>query len=282
MYDFTKLHTGSVVARVTKDRAARPHLPSTVENQLGRNDLEYSFFWSGKPEEERREAGVGFAIKKDIITKLTEMPRSVSDRIMTMRLPLSKDNFATIISVYALTMTNPDENKEAFYNQLASVLSGIPRTDKLLLIGDFNARIGRDNDKWPLVMGKHGIGKCNSNGELLLALCSEFELTVTKTMFKQKDERKTTWMHPHSKHWHMIDFIITRCRDKMDIHSTRAMRGANCWTDHQKLNANKTEFLIIGTHRQCDKIKTLFPIPLLNQHVMPAVSTRNLGVIFQK
>ena len=52
--------------------------------------------------------------------------------------------------------------------------------------------IGRDNEKWPLVMGKHGIGKCNSNGELLLALRSEFELIVTKTMFKQKDERKTT------------------------------------------------------------------------------------------
>jgi len=130
--------------------------------------------------------------KKDIITKLTEMPRPVSDRIMTMRLPLSNDNFATIISVYAPTMTNPDENKEAFYIQLASVLSGIPRTDKLLLIGDFNARIGRDSDKWPLVMGKHGIGKCNSNGELLLAQCSEFELTVTNTMFKQKDERKTS------------------------------------------------------------------------------------------
>ena len=128
------------------------------------------------------------------------MPRPVSDIIMTMRLPLSKDNFATIISVYAPTMTNPDENKGAFYNQLASVLSGIPRTDKLLLIGDFNARIGRDNDKWPLVMGKHGIGKRNSNGELPLALCSEFELTMTNTMIKQKDERKTTWTHPRSKH----------------------------------------------------------------------------------
>jgi len=92
---------------------------------------------------------------------------------MTMRLPLSKDNVATIISVYALTMTNPDENKEAFYNQLVSVLSGI------------------------LVQtGKHGIGKCNSNGELLVALCCEFELIVMNTMFKQKDERKTTWMHP--------------------------------------------------------------------------------------
>ena len=73
------------------------------------NDLEYSFFWSGKPEGERREAGVGFATKKDIVTKLTEMPRPVSDRIMTMRLLLSKNKFATSISVYAQRKTNQGE-----------------------------------------------------------------------------------------------------------------------------------------------------------------------------
>ena len=99
----------------------------------------------------------------------------------------------------------------------------------------------------PWSWGKHGIGKCNSNGELLLALCSEFELIVTNTMFKQKDERKTTWMHPRSKHWHMIDFIITRCRDKMDIHSTRAMRGANCWNDRQMLRS-KVAFRLRQKH----------------------------------
>ena len=145
-----------------------PYLKQAFSESGSVNDLVHSFFWSGKPEGERREAGVGFAIKKDIVTKLAEIPRPVSDRIMMM----SKDNVVTIISVYAPTMTNPDENKEAFYNQLASVLSGIPRADKLLLIRDFNARIGRDNDKWPLDMGKHGIGTCNSNDELLLALCS--------------------------------------------------------------------------------------------------------------
>ena len=173
----------------------------------------------------------------------------VSDRLMTMRLPLSKDNFATIISVYTPTMTNPDKNKEAFYNQLASALNGIPRTDKLLLIGDFSARIGRDNDKWSLVMGKRRIGKCNYNGELLLALCSEFELIVTNTVFKQKDEHKTIWMHLRSGHWHMIDVIITRCRDKMDILNTRAMRGANCWNDHQMLRS-KVAFRIRQKHKQ--------------------------------
>ena len=304
MHNRTNYHTGPVVARVTKDRAARPHLPATVKNQLGKreqlsiaqwnvrtlldrevadrperrtalvamefakynidiaalcktrfsesdslNDLEYSFFWSGRPKGERREAGVGFAIKKDIVTKLTEMPRPVNDRIMMMRLHLSKDNYATIINVYAPTMTNPDDNKKAFYNQLSSTLRDIPGTDKLLLIGDFNARIGRYNDKWTVVMGKYGIGKRNSNGELLLALCSEFELIVTNTMFKQKDERKTTWMHPRSGHWHMIDFINTRCRDKMDIHSTRTMRRTNCWTDHHMLRS-KVAFRVRQKHNR--------------------------------
>ena len=184
--------------------------------------------------------------KKDIVTKLTEMPQPVSGRIMTITLPLSKDK-ATVISVYAPTMTDP-ENKEALYNQLASVPSGIPRTDKLLLTGNFNERKRRENDKWPLVKGKHGIGKCNSNDELLLALCSEFELRVTNTMFKQKDELKTTWMHPHSRN-RFLDVIITRCRDKMDIHSTRAMRRANRWTDHQMLRS-KVAFRIRQKHNR--------------------------------
>ena len=35
----------------------------------------------------------------------------------------------------------------------------------------------------------------------------------------------------------MIDIITTRCRDKMDIRSRRAMRGANSWTDHQMLRS---------------------------------------------
>ena len=103
-------------------------------------------------------------------------------------------------------------------------------------------------------MGKHGIGTCNSNGELLRALCSEFELIVRNTMFKQKDERNTTWMHPRSSHWHMIDLIIMGCRHKMDIHSTRAMRGANCWTDHQMLRS-KVAFRLRQKHNRQGTIK---------------------------
>ena len=55
------------------------------------SDLDYTFYWSGKPNGVRREAGVGSAIKRDIVAKLTEMPHPVSNRIVTMRIPLTKD-----------------------------------------------------------------------------------------------------------------------------------------------------------------------------------------------
>ena len=81
---------------------------------------------------------------------------------MTMRIPLTKDRNATIVSAYAPTAANPEENKEDFYNYLKGTFRNIPRTDKLLPIGEFNVRIERENDKWPSALGKYEIEKYNS------------------------------------------------------------------------------------------------------------------------
>ena len=69
------------------------------------------------------------------MTKLTEMPHPVSDRIMTMRILRTKDRNTTIVGAYAQTMVNPEENREALYSQLKVTLRNIPSTYKLLLIG---------------------------------------------------------------------------------------------------------------------------------------------------
>lgn len=59
-----------------------------------------------------------------------------------MRLTLHKKIYATIVSVYALTMNNSQEVKEEFYTKLREVLYKVPCKDKLLIAGDLKARVG--------------------------------------------------------------------------------------------------------------------------------------------
>ena len=60
-------------------------------------------------------------------------------------------------------MTNLDEVKDKFYDELDFMISETPRIDKLILLGDFNARIGTDHQTSEGVIGTEGVGKCNSN-----------------------------------------------------------------------------------------------------------------------
>ncbi|KAI8741788.1 cytochrome P450 2D20 [Biomphalaria glabrata] len=40
-------------------------------------------------------------------------------------------------------------------------------------------------------------------------------------------------MHPCSRHWHLIDYVITRQSDRQDIRVTKSCCGAECGTDHR-------------------------------------------------
>jgi hypothetical protein len=152
---------------------------------------------------------------------------------MKMKLKSMLGASVVVISAYAPTMTSDDADKEAFYDHLNSVLRTIPFKERLFLLGDFNARIGRDTETWPKVLGGHSVGNENSNGSLLLQTCSEHALAITNTFYQQADKYKTTWQHPRSKHWHMLDYVITRQHHQREVHITRAMRGTSQWSDHR-------------------------------------------------
>ena len=177
----------------------------------------YTFFWSGSKKEERREAGVGFAIKSNLVSKLSGLPKGINDGLMTLRLPFSGKRHATIVSAYAPTMTNPDEVKDTFYDDLDSVISAAHRTDKLILLEDFNARVGTDHQIWEGLIGSEVVGKCNSNGLLVLRKCAEHEFLITNTVFRLPTRRKTSWMHPRSKHWHLNHYVVVRRKDRQDV-----------------------------------------------------------------
>ena len=157
------------IAALTETRLAKAGLLKEV-------GAGYTFFLSGRKKEERREAGVGFAIKSHLVSKFSGLLKSMD-----------------------------------------SVIYAAPRTDKLILLGDFNARVGTDHQIWEGVIGSEGVGKCNSNVLLLLKKCAEYELLITNTVFRLPTRRKTSWMHPRSKHWHLIDCVVVRRKDRQDV-----------------------------------------------------------------
>ena len=87
-------------------------------------------------------------IKTSIARKLQNLPAGHSDRIMSLRLSIQDNKFATALSVYVPLMQAETRVKEAFYRDLQNLVQQADYKDKLLILGDFNARVGRDFELW--------------------------------------------------------------------------------------------------------------------------------------
>ncbi|VDL99285.1 unnamed protein product [Schistocephalus solidus] len=124
----------------------------------------YTFFWSDRPKAERRDAGVAFAIRNDVVGRLPCLPQDINDRLMSLRLPLRGDKFTTIISAYAPPMTSSDAGKYTFCEDLHAILATVPKADNLIVLGDFNAHVGTDHVTWRGVLDPRGLGGFNDNG----------------------------------------------------------------------------------------------------------------------
>nr|VZI14931.1 unnamed protein product [Spirometra erinaceieuropaei] len=223
------------LARYKVDIAALSETRFSEQGQLEEVGAGYTFLWSGRPKAERRDAGVAFAIRKDIVGRLPCLPQGVNDRLMSLRLPLrGGGKFATIMSAYAPPMSSPDAAaRDKFYEDLHALLATVSKADKLIVLGDFNARVGTDHTAWRGVLGPHGLRGSNDNGLLLLRTCAEHRLILTNTFFCLPEREKATWRHPRSRQWHLLDYVLVRRRDQRDVLVTKAIAGADGWTDHR-------------------------------------------------
>nr|VZH91302.1 unnamed protein product [Spirometra erinaceieuropaei] len=89
------------LARYKVDIAALSKTQFSEQGQLGEVDAGYTFFWSGHPKAERRDAGVAFAIQNDIVGRPPCLPQGTYDRLMSLHLLSGGgDKFATIASVH--------------------------------------------------------------------------------------------------------------------------------------------------------------------------------------
>ena len=60
----------------------------------------------------------------------------------------------TIISAYALTEDKVEVEKVEFYSKLERICSRVPKYDMLIIMGDFVAKVGREECRHK-VSGKH-------------------------------------------------------------------------------------------------------------------------------
>ena len=74
-----------------------------------------------------------------------------SERIIRIRLK-THFSFATIIG----SSQEASAASEAFYYQLQATLAAVPSQDMVIIMDDFNARVGSDFAQWSSVIGPHG------------------------------------------------------------------------------------------------------------------------------
>ncbi|BHF76312.1 hypothetical protein SprV_0501941000 [Sparganum proliferum] len=222
------------LARYKVDIAALSETRFSDQRLLEEVGAGYTCFWNGRPRAERRDAGVAFAIRNDIVGRLPCLPQGINDRLMSLRLPLRRGGkFATIISACVPPMTSPDAARDKFYEDLHALLATVSKADKLIVLGDFNARVGTEHTAWRGVLGPHGLRGSNDNGLLLLRTCAEHRLILTNTFFCLPGREKATWRHPRSRQWHLLDYVLVRRRNQRNVLVGKWIAGDDGWTDHR-------------------------------------------------
>ncbi|XP_068739487.1 craniofacial development protein 2-like [Montipora capricornis] len=145
-------------------------------------------------EEEGHQKGVALMISQEAQRSLIEwMP--VSSRVISARF-YSRFKKITIIQAYAPTNDATPEEKDDFYHQLQTTTDRCNKNDIVIVMGDMNAKVGDDNSEMEEVIGRHGLGSRNDNGERLCEYCSINGLVITGTCFPHKDIHKATWVSP--------------------------------------------------------------------------------------
>ncbi|CAG4991264.1 unnamed protein product [Colias eurytheme] len=200
--------------------------PGNGECQL---ESGHTLFYSGS-DFDRHVNGTGFLVDKHFLPNVIQF-KPISDRISILRLKTKFFNI-TLLNAYAPTEQAHDDIKDEFYEHLDQVYDNIPGYDAKILLGDLNAKIGREEAFMPTI-GKHSKhDKSNDNGTRLISFAASKSMVVQSTKFPHKDIYKGTWKSPDGKTVNQIDHVIIDNRHKKIIEDIRTFRGADCDSDH--------------------------------------------------
>ena len=189
----------------------------------------YDFFYASASKE--GHGGVGILIKNQLANCILRITK-VNSRIITMTLRCNPQ--ITIISVYTLTELAQVEAKDSFYDELHTTISSIPAHSFLLVLGDFNAHIGKtSHESSPQTIGRYFYHQeTNDNSERFISLCEISRLISTFHCQPHRNSHMWTWEHPDGVHKAQIDHILLGGKWRNSVRTCRAYSIVELGSDH--------------------------------------------------
>ncbi|PSN46866.1 hypothetical protein C0J52_13676 [Blattella germanica] len=183
--------------------------------------------------------GTGFLVRRSILLAIRDI-KFVSDRIYIIL--KSKRHDFIIVNVYGPIEASDDTIKDEFYEELS-------RCHMKIVLGDFNAKVGREDIFRPTI-GKYSLHEdSNDNGVRLVTFATSKNLIVKSTTFQHKDIHKYTWTSPDGETRNQIDHVL--------VDKGRHIRGLDCNSDHHLVRLKIRERLALtrGTDTKDDSQK---------------------------
>jgi endonuclease/exonuclease/phosphatase family metal-dependent hydrolase len=181
---------GKEVVKYKLDVVALQEIRWQGQGQIDKQ--EYSLFYSG-PKRRTGLYGTGFIVPRRTRKSILEF-EAVNERICKLRIR-GKFRNISITSAHAPTEEREAE-KEEFYDPLEQTCWKIQKYDMLVVMGDFNAKIGKENSLG-LVVGKYSLHETSSeNGVRLGQFTMRNNLVIKSTCFPHKKIHLTTWKSP--------------------------------------------------------------------------------------
>ncbi|XP_065320651.1 craniofacial development protein 2-like [Gordionus sp. m RMFG-2023] len=149
-----------------------------------------------------------------------------------------------LVNVYAPPRRN---ERLAFLDDLENIVNSLPRSRNLIILGDLNTRIGKDDSFIrDGVIGNATLSQLNSDdSRKLLEMCRSINLKVENTFFSHSELNTLTFSRNNIKS--QIDFIIS------NIHSwfidVKVMPNINI-SDHKLIRATITVKNLWGNSRR--------------------------------
>jgi hypothetical protein len=189
----------------------------------------YSIYYSCSPNTTGC-AGRGFIIQKAAISKVLGF-EPISDRICKLRVK-GKFHNITLINVYAPTEDKEEAVKEQCYEELQRTRYRVSKHDVIIILGDVNAKIGKEKT-FNRVMGRYSLHDIsNENGELTANYAISNDMFLISANFQHKKIHSGTWISPdHQTVNHINHLMVSKGKMRL-IRDIRSKKGYNCDSDH--------------------------------------------------